>query len=387
MKRKNLFKTIAIASSMSLLLTACALPPVHQAVTGPDDKDKTEEDTNVNDVKLPDSDISLKIPENDTQPDTGSSSRDDESSLSGEELWEKTVNDYISYFDGNSKAFVSYIKTDFLTFEQSYSYREMIDEIDENLPENWHEDTKVGEVNYAIIDCGKDDIPEMVINFDIYGSERNNRLMEYYVLKYLNGNLCVVDSFSSYENKYSEINGYGINNSWGSLGDHTDYDRYDRCNGEGIHEFVFSCTTESDLSEAYILASDLPSDVKLKNNYPSDYDYSGEIYCHAFSFEEYDYDNDGDPSLYDNYLRQIVYVFENDDEEIIYPDKKYMDIYKKAGITVTDWDGLNTKVDKRLDELNLTREELGLTDENTAYPFSSTANLIPFYRFLERFED
>ena len=47
----------------------------------------------------------------------------------------------------------------------------------------------------------------------------------------------------------------------------------------------------------------------VDNNYPSDYDYSGEIYCHAFSFEEYDYDNDGDPSLYDNYLRQIVYVF------------------------------------------------------------------------------
>ncbi len=366
MKRKHLFKAIAIASSMSILLTACALPPVHQEVSGPEDKDDASSGITAETEELPAPDISLEIPENDSEPDTAASSQNDYSSLSGEELWEKMVNDYKSYFDGNSKAFVSYINTDFLVFEKSYSYREMIDEIDEKLPENWHEGTKVGEVNYAIIDCGKDDIPEMVINFDIYGSERNNRLMEYYVLKYINGYLCVVYSFSSYENKYSELNGYGINNSWGSLGDHTDYDRYDRCNGEGIHEFVFSCTTESDLSEAYILASDLPSDVKLKNNYPSDYDYSGEIYCHAFSFEEYDYDNDGDPSLYDNYLRQIVYVFENDDEEIIYPEKKYMDIYNKAGITVTDWDGLNAIVDKRLDELYLTREELGLTDEDTA---------------------
>ena len=56
-----------------------------------------------------------------------------------------------------------------------------------------------------------------------------------------------------------------------------------------------------------------------------------------------------------------MYVFSTEDGEVVYPSDDLMAIYKELGMTVTDFDTVNKKIDAR-------KAAVGFTDEMMTSP-------------------
>ena len=56
-----------------------------------------------------------------------------------------------------------------------------------------------------------------------------------------------------------------------------------------------------------------------------------------------------------------MYVFTDRQGNIVYPEAEYQKIYDQCGFTITDMDGFNSRLDERLNELGMTKEELNNT--------------------------
>ena len=373
MKRNKLIELMGVTLLAGSLLTGCLpLPPIHEAVLAPDTKDNnqsnatiiennnTDVDPEVTDTVDPDylntddpdnnnPDITLPEPDNNGYTDKDTNDK-----------YSATEKDYLKFLNDETEAMVSYLYTDYLQFEKVYTYSEMLQAINDAVAEEWGEERKITEVDYAMIDCGNDGYPEMALYMTV-DNGNYDQLYEYYIFKYFNGNLCIIDSYNAYYRSMGELNKYGVFYTYGSGGANRGYESYQRCNKDGIHEFIYSCSTENEIGEATIVGYQIPSYIELPEDYPQYHETAGKITCYSYSFEEYSYENDGLDDYYNQYLDQFVYVFTDRQGNIVYPEAEYQKIYDQCGFTITDMDGFNSRLDERLNELGMTKEELNNT--------------------------
>lgn len=390
MKNNKIIAFIGVTLLSGSLLTGC-LPPIHQAVIGPDDKDNNQSNATIVNTDKNNADITPEVT-NPEVPDNGNTDNSDNNNpdVSQPEPdnndngnpgftadYSATEEDYLKFLNDESEAMVSYLYTDYLEFEKDYTYSEMLQAINDAVDEEWGDGRKVTEVDYAMIDCGNDGYPEMALFMSI-DNGNYDPLYEYYIFKFYNGNLCIIDSYNAYYRSMGEINKFGVFYTYGSGGANRGFESYQRCNKDGIHEFIYSCSTENEIGEATINKSQIPSYINLPEGYPEYHETAGNISCYSYSLEEYSYENDGNDDYYNKYLDQFIYVFTDRQGEIVYPDEEYQKLYDQCGFTITDFEGVNKIIDGRLNELGMEKEELltSITD----------LNAVPKWNVIDTFE-
>jgi len=370
MKNNKIIAFIGVTLLSGSLLTGC-LPPIHQAVIGPDDKDSNQANASIIDTDNSNVDVTPAVTDP-VEPDDGNTDNSDNNNpdVSQPEPdnndndnpgftadYSATEEDYLKFLNDETEAMVSYLYTDYLEFEKVYTYSDMLQAINDAVTEEWGDGRKITEVDYAMIDCGNDGYPEMAL-FMTIANGNYDPLYEYYIFKFYNGNLLIIDSYNAYYRSMGELNIYGVFYTYGSGGANRGYESYQRCNKDGIHEFIYSVSIESDIGEASIVGYQIPSYIDLPEDYPQYHETAGNIICYSYSFEEYSYENDGDDDYYNQYLDQFIYVFTDRQGKIVYPDEEYQKIYDQCGFTITDFEGVNNIIDGRLNELGMEKEEL-----------------------------
>ena len=368
MKNNKIIAFIGVTLLSGSLLTGC-LPPIHQAVIGPDNKDSNQANASIIDTDNSNVDVTPAVTDS-VEPDDGNTDNSDNNNpdVSQPEPdnndnpgftadYSATEEDYLKFLNDETEAMVSYLYTDYLEFEKVYTYSDMLQAINDAVTEEWGDGRKITEVDYAMIDCGNDGYPEMALFMSI-DNGNYDPLYEYYIFKFYNGNLLIIDSYNAYYRSMGELNIYGVFYTYGSGGANRGYESYQRCNKDGIHEFIYSVSIESDIGEASIVGYQIPSYIDLPEDYPQYHETAGNIICYSYSFEEYSYENDGDDDYYNQYLDQFIYVFTDRQGKIIYPDEEYQKIYDQCGFTITDFEGVNKIIDERLNELGMEKEEL-----------------------------
>lgn len=368
MKKYKLIALISVTLLSGSLLTGC-LPPIHQAVIGPDDKDSNQANAAIIDTDNSNVDVTPAVTDP-VEPDDGNTDNSDNNNTDVTQPetdnndnpdftsdYSATEEDYLKFLNDETEAMVSYLYTDYLQFEKVYTYSEMLQAINDAVAEEWGDERKITEVDYAMIDCGNDGYPEMALFMSI-ANGNYDPLYEYYIFKFYNGNLLIIDSYNAYYRSMGEINKFGVFYTYGSGGANRGFESYQRCNKDGIHEFIYSCSTENEIGEASIVGYQIPSYIELPEDYPQYHETAGNITCYSYSFEEYSYENDGNDDYYNQYLDQFVYVFTDRQGNVVYPEAEYQKIYDQCGFTITDMDGFNSRLDERLNELGMDKEEL-----------------------------
>ena len=283
--------------------------------------------------------------------------------------------DYLAFVNGEAK--IKAVKDLMFALENGteYSLEEFRNAINEGYEVVFQPGfMSVTEIDYAIIDCGNDGIPEMALQVTGNTAEQDNEIQDYYIVKKLNGELCVVDQYESFYRSFGELNKYGVFCLSGSGGASLSYVSYERINAEGEHEFIYSEETEYAMADTVIYGIELPSDADLPEGYPqlADSTGNGEIIRDKFSFAPTELTFvDGSPE-YDAYLRQLAYVFHDQNGNVIYPNSEYSEIYSDLGIVVTDDAGSKQMINDRIASLGISEEEM--------YMLHSTPDSVPDWK-------
>ena len=269
-----------------------------------------------------------------------------------------TEEDYLAFIDGNEKICVEYEFAEALKAGESYTLDELVKHLNEELPENWGpEGMDVDEVSYAIIDCGNDGNPEMLLCVEA-SVDQEYGLTEYYVVKKKDGKLNVIANHSTQGRSQGDFNKYGVYHSFGSGGAALWYDGYERIKADGSREFIYDCETNMGLAAPVLYGNQLPSTAKLPDgltDYPEEI---GEYSVKEYSFKEYTDDMYDDETKYDAYKTGKIYVFYDPKGEQCFPKDEDEKFYFDLGITVTDEDNLHEFLAERYHELGITEDEM-----------------------------
>ena len=139
---------------------------------------------------------------------------------------------------------------------------------------------------------------------------------------------------------------------------------YDRVNAEGYHEFIYSAEYEMAMGTPMIYGYELPSDADLPEDYPQfaqDYGTNERV---KYSFMPYDYSFQDGSKEYDDYLRKMVYIFHDENGNLLVPSDEYQQLYSDIGVVITDDDNLKQLITERLHELNISEEEMKNPEQN-----------------------
>ncbi len=274
-----------------------------------------------------------------------------------------TEDDYMEFINGNASVYVEYENTEGLTTGKSYTLDEMVDTLNQELPEHWGpEGIVVQEVGYAFIDCGNDGVPEMAIYVETNTEEYHEGMTEYYYIKMKDGKLTLVQNYSTQGRAQGEMNKYGNYHSFGSGGAALFYNGYDHIKADGTREFAYDCETHLGLEGPVLYGNQLPSNANVPDDLPAFAEEFGEYTCDEYSFEEYTEDMYDDEAKYDAYKAAKKYVFYDPDGKVCFPSDENEKIYFDAGITVTDEDNLQEFIAQRLHDLGITEEEMSFED-------------------------
>ena len=274
-----------------------------------------------------------------------------------------TEEDYLAFVNGEAK--IKATKDDLYGLKngEEYSVEDLRNALNTAYDDMFSSGPdRVLKIEYAMIDCGKDNDPEMAVVVTGNDNPGGNEIMDYYIVKKINGELCIVAQFESYYRSFGELNKYGVFHTEGSGGAALAFSSYERVNAAGEYEFIYSEETEYAVAEPIIYSVDLPSDAVLPEDYPGLPWDTGNFEREKFSFEEYQLVFlDGSPE-YDAYLKQLVYVFHDENGNVVYPDDANMEIYNGLGIQVTDDTAVKNRINERIRELGISEEEMYMLD-------------------------
>ena len=274
-----------------------------------------------------------------------------------------TEDDYLAFIDGNAKIKATSNIMFGLKEGSEYSFDEFKAAMDAAYEDSFGPNSKsVTEISYAIIDCGKDGNPEMALLVVADEGEEGSEIQDFYIVKKMNGALCVVDQYESYYRSFGELNKYGVFHSSGSGGASLMAGSYVRVNAAGEHEFIYSQETELAMAEPMIFGYELPSEADLPDGYPQVAEEFGDNVRDKFSFAESSLLFVDESPEYDAYLKQLVYVFHDKDGNLIYPNDPNKKIYDELGILVTDDATIKQMINDRIKELGITEEEMYMLD-------------------------
>ncbi|MBR4581680.1 MAG: hypothetical protein IKO32_10645 [Lachnospiraceae bacterium] len=278
-----------------------------------------------------------------------------------------TEEDYLEFINGDAKIFVEIEGAEILEKGESYTLDEMVEYMNKELPEHWGPaGMEVSEVGYAIVDCANDKNPEMAIYVEAQTPDYYDGLTEYYIIKKMDGKLCVIANYTAQGRSWGELNKYGVFHSSGSGGAALHYGSYTRNNADGEQEFIYDCETTLGMEGPVLYGYELPSTAKLPDNMPQFPEDFGEYSREAYSFMEYTEDMYDDESKYDEYKKNKIYVFYDPDGNVCFPSDEDEKLYFDNGIRVTDADNLKEFLAGRLHDLGVTEEEMDFTSADYA---------------------
>lgn len=285
------------------------------------------------------------------------------------DTWKPVSEDeLLAFIDGTAQVTVTgeglygLVKGDILTLE------DMKDSIERAYSDTYGEMNakSVAEIDYGIIDCGNDGIPELAVLVKGRNADGSDEVDDYYIIKKDGETLCAVGWFEAYYRSWGELNKYGVFMGNGSGGASLSIETYDRVNAMGQPEFIYSVEHELALGEPIINGVDLPSDAELPEGYPHYAEDFGNNERCKYSFAPYSYNFMDGSKEYDDYLRQMVYLFHDSEGNTIYPKDEYVNMYFDLGIVVTDDDNIAQLIKERLHELNISEEEMTTPDAGAA---------------------
>lgn len=222
------------------------------------------------------------------------------------------------------------------------------------------------EVKQARLDCGLDGKMELGIWVN-YTASSMESLEKYFVFSCLDGKVVLAGDFETYYRSYSYLNyagivQYGGSNSATSIG----CDYY-MITPEGKTEYVYGfneeCLGESGVLPPYFISGEVPEWYEFEWD-----DVDGSAYLDSYSFESY-----ADYMDYDEYLSQVVYCIQDENEkDMVLPDE-YMKLYKENGMNFVTGEELNKLIQSRKEALHITDEmfdakELEWTGVQVAFP-------------------
>ena len=240
---------------------------------------------------------------------------------------------------------------------KSYTLDEFRDAVDRSLKDTWGEELQkhIKSISCAPVDRGGQLITQFILKIEAVNKDESDPLTIYYDINKLGDEYVAFGVKENYYRSFATVNRYGIYNTGGSGGAAIHYDGYSMTDPDGTPVNIYMCETDMALREPLISAYTIPKDFKLPEDYPEEDFTEDGVVRYVYSFEsepEYDMTAMEYKEGYDDYLRSLVYVFEKDDKGI-FPDDKYMKLYKEAGIKVTDKKGIDEMIADRMESLGI----------------------------------
>lgn len=231
-----------------------------------------------------------------------------------------------------------------------YTLSEVLDIITDSYFE-FSTNKKVKQVEYSYIDCGKDEVSELILRFngmDIYGEDDDSTLV--YIIKYIDGKLTLCYSYETWARSESTINEYGYYYSYGSGGASSHSVQYGLIDKDGNWKQIASVESELDITQ--LSWSD---ELEKLAEVAMDKNISAGIEVQTI------YLGDNETGSDESSNQEHVYTFNvyDDNMEIIqdanlYTNSIYKDIFDEAKVPFITADELSAMISKEEEKVSAT---------------------------------
>lgn len=259
-----------------------------------------------------------------------------------------------------------YFDMEYVTFEKNTPYKlpEFVEAVVENLHIAEYGEYSLDEVQYAYIDCGMDQVPELAIYFpDIMETGVDSPAI--YVIKEINGKLQVCLQLRYGYRTYANIDTYGLINTGGSGGADIECVSKEFVDANGDHQILYQCEYCFGGYGFYV-----PNGV-------SPYELAEEYgVIDNIAVEGYDFGPTGSRD-YDDIIADRVYTYyktdqhgnEIDDPTIYQKGNDYYQFMSDLGVNFVTPDEINKMIENRKKEIGYTEklEHGNLPDWKTFY--------------------
>lgn len=270
---------------------------------------------------------------------------DDDDNKSEQDLYAGFLNgDVPLYFHDNGYV---YYDEELFDANRGYTLVEIVEELREYFSA-YEESMAVKSVAYSYLDCGKDGIKELAIQFNgmnIYSPDDDSTVV--YIIKEINEKLELCYAYETWARSYSGINEYGFYESSGSNGASNYGQSKGYIDGNGKWNFIKYTEQEGDINQltwSHMFGA-IPqvADTKV---------YEGTIIFYTTIFEEITVDN------YDSLERYCAFGVINAGltQEEAYNTSVYREIFDEAGVKIYTPDEISQMVYEK-------EKKLGITDE------------------------
>ena len=246
---------------------------------------------------------------------------------------EKDMEVYKEFLEG--KVAVS-IKNEGFLEDGVYYLEEIIDSYAIKLGQNMLPDV-ISEAGYSYIDCGMDGHKELALKlFYKDTNEYGSPYTEYMILKSTESGFKLCASANTYYRSEATVNEYGYITEGGSTGADSAYFRSSFVDENGAEQWIYSDTFKMGLGELRIPQDYLSDSLskKLSGNYSGEKGYY-DLNCYLFeNYELPDYNPDTWDSDYEGLVKTMIYVFEDDNGNILTPDKDYVSLCAQNGVVI-----------------------------------------------------
>ena len=226
-----------------------------------------------------------------------------------------------------------------------------LDEIAEALKEDKDED--FARVNYAFIDCGKDDEQELALKFEV-GTDYDY-FTRYMIVTNTEGSLKIVCNVESYYRYTASVNRFGYIVSKGAGGANTELHDEAFVDADGNYVFVYARYDEYGLDRPWIdpyriAESDRPAGYPNCEYANSDHGYT----TSAYNFSDYTFTADKEQA--DEYIRGYFFTFYDGDFNNCEPFPEDAELFDSIGLNYYSEDEINEMIKQHKEEIGVTTE-------------------------------
>lgn len=211
--------------------------------------------------------------------------------------------------------------------------------------------------NYAYIDCGNDEVKELALQINLMPTEDSEYydLTQFFIFKYLDGEVKLVGSDWGYYRSWVTLNPYGIMNYTGSNGAASYFMDITFVDADGNEQFFYSVDCDMGMAEPGVGYYDIPDSLR-----PADYPYiemagsDTDYYCsEAYSFEPYNM-----YTVDEEYMMNRFFRFTDADDNDAEPSDELKAVYEEIGLKWYDTDTVDAMMNERMVSFGLTEEML-----------------------------
>ncbi len=244
--------------------------------------------------------------------------------------------------------------------EGYYTLTEMVEAIQATLAENFIP-SELLEIDYTLIDAGKDGYPELVIKLPFSDPDENREVpTEYAIIRPFYGELSVVTIEETFYRSETSINEYGYIIKSGSNGASSHAATYYYITSDGEYYELYTIFNYFGLDEPVFCPEALSTPLQeVLASQPETY--SGNYTLTAVLF---DFDNEYDPETeYEEYsterCKHCTYAFTDADENDAVLDEAYAQLCEDNGIQIVPLSEIQTMIKDYISQFGVNDDILG----------------------------